>query len=67
MMEITPDTLAKMYFLERGAACCWCRYHYKPNVPPLLNSGRTELVGYCLAHTLASDKEAVLREEDVGH
>lgn len=28
-------------------------------MPPLLNSGRTELVGYCFAHTLAPEKEAI--------
>lgn len=28
-------------------------------MPPLLSSGRTELVGCCFAHTLASDIEAI--------
>lgn len=36
-------------------------------MPPLLNSGRTELEEYCFVLTLASDKGAILREADVGH
>lgn len=35
--------------------------------PPLLNRSRTELVEYYFAHTLASDKETILREADVSH
>lgn len=34
MMEITPDIMAKMFFLTHtGAACFWClkACHYKPN------------------------------------
>lgn len=52
MMKITPCVLTKMSLVS---------------VSPLLNSKRKELVKYCFAHTLASDKAAISRETDVTH
>lgn len=60
-MEITPGFIAKTFFWTHAGATFACVYASS------VKQQQIELVGYCFAHTLPSDKEAIQREADVSH